>query len=155
MAVTSLTIITAQNPQGVKHTSARNYDLNRRLWLDLNGMKYDLVPIQGNYAGHVENSFLVLDMPRRTAIDLQEKYQQEAIIWGFVRNTGFERPVIHWQFIRNGTAIGHKLQQVSDDLIENREHLLQGAKTGHWELPIFEIGSSTNHAEPTPEQLDD
>jgi hypothetical protein len=123
--------------------------------LDLNGMGYDLVPIQGNYAGHSEKSFLVLDVPRKVVLGLQEKYRQEAVIWGFVRSVGFERPTIHWQFIKNGEAIEHKIQPVSDDLIENREHLLQGAKTGHWELPIFEIGSSVGHSDPTPEQLDD
>jgi hypothetical protein len=139
MSMTSLTIITAQNPHGIRHSSARNYDLNRKLWLELKAEKRDIMHIQGEYAGNHENSFLVFDLPRSQVMDLQKRYKQKAVIWGFVRNIGFDHPTIHWQYIENGRAIGHKLTPVPKEIASSREDFMEGIKKGLWKLPIFEI----------------
>jgi len=80
MKVTSLAIITAQNPQGLQLPFGKNYDLNRKLRLELKEANYHLLEIPGRYGGKEENSFLIVNIPRKKIMQLTEKYKQAAAV---------------------------------------------------------------------------
>lgn len=151
MDFSSIAIITAQNPRGIRHSSSKNYDLNRQLWLDLKARKYDLTEIDGEYADTKEKSFVVLDVPRPVILELQAKYRQKAVVWGFLRSEGFKHPVIHWQYIKNGRSIANKITAIAGHVFENRNDFLYAVKLRMVPLPHFNVEKldsvSTDHEE--------
>ena len=85
----SLGIITAHNPQGKKLSRKENKKLNDRLWSDLRIADYDPWPVQGNYQGHKENSFLIPDISRGELVKYAKKYNQAAVIWAKKVDKGY------------------------------------------------------------------
>lgn len=142
--VNSLAVITAQNPGGFKTHFSKNYDLNRKLRLELKENAFPMMEMAGQYAGNNEHSFLVVNISRAKVLELTEKYQQTAAIWAFLRQTGVPEPHLHFQYLEHGKVVGNKVLPVSESHVENADELFHAIRTGSFKLPVLE-------KEPDPE----
>ena len=133
--VRSVGIITAHNPYGVKQSSANNYDSNRRLLDDLREISTATSSTQGFYAGHQEHAFLATNITRSQLLELAVKYNQQAVIFGFLR----ENPVsFHFQYINKGVTTNQRIVPIPLLEIKSSQGFLQAIKKGIIKIPEFQ-----------------
>jgi hypothetical protein len=72
-------MLTGENPNATQQTEEQNKEANKKAqeWLEAKG--YETQPIQGNYGGNVENSFLVPDLTVEDAIEFAKEFNQESV----------------------------------------------------------------------------
>jgi hypothetical protein len=79
--IKKITILTAENPHGEKHSDEFNKNANFKLERFLSSGFIPYKKIKGSY-GSKENSFILFNIPKSTAIYIGDKYNQESIIYG-------------------------------------------------------------------------
>ena len=82
--VTSAAFITAWNPHSQPASRAENTERDTRLFAELRGLGLTCMEGQGSDpAGHwpSEDSLLVLGLARPSAMEIGERYAQNAIVW--------------------------------------------------------------------------
>lgn len=84
--IKKIAILTAENPHGEQHSNEFNKDANFKLQKFLTEGKFSFKKIKGSY-GQTENSFIVFNIPKTTAIYIGVKYNQDSIIYGEVKKT--------------------------------------------------------------------
>lgn len=133
--VTSIGIITAQNPFGAKLSYNINYDLNRKLRLELHEANFQMMPMEGNYAGHQENVFLAANIPVGKLMELGHKYKQKSVIWAFVRK---DDSLLHFQYLEDGKIVTGKIVPIPPSYLESADDLFEAIRTGSFKLPVLE-----------------
>jgi hypothetical protein len=79
--IKKIAILTAENPHGEKHSDEFNKKANFNLEKFLSSGKIPFKKIKGSY-GSKENSFILFNIPKNTAIYIGDKYNQDSIIYG-------------------------------------------------------------------------
>lgn len=134
--VNSLAVITAQNPFGSKLSYNINYDLNRKLRIELQEYNHPAMQMEGHYAGTQENSFLVVNIPRARLMELAQKYRQKAAVWAFMRE--MDETYLHFQYIENGKISGNRIVPVCKSYLESADELFYAIRTGGFTLPVLD-----------------
>jgi len=142
--VTSVAIITAQNPFGSRLSYDINHDLNRKLRLELYDANCELMQMEGSYAGNQEHSFLTTNIPRIKLIELAQKYKQKAAIWAFVRTLD-EETYLHFQYLENGKTTTGKIVPICASYLESADKLFTAVRTGSFKLPVLENKEEKSH----------
>nr|WP_281376933.1 DUF3293 domain-containing protein [Deinobacterium chartae] len=78
-------MITAWNPRSVRLCAADNERRGARLRSDLEARGLPCHPAGNGEGEWAEPGFLVLDLSLRTAAELGERWEQNAVIWGVGR----------------------------------------------------------------------
>ena len=82
-SIKTIAILTGENPFGKKTSESVNKELNNKLEFLLKSGRFGYRKIKGSY-GFLENSFIINNINRDTAIEIGAKFNQESIIFGEV-----------------------------------------------------------------------
>lgn len=124
--IKKIAILTAENPRGIKHSEEFNKKANFKLEKLLSEGKYGFKKIKGSY-GSKENSFIVFNIEKNTAIYIGEKFNQESIIYGETGQSedgGNDIMPMSFEMIGTDKLEPHKFAKVLEktDVFINREN---------------------------------
>jgi hypothetical protein len=80
-SIHTFAILTAENPNAKKMSSAFNKNANNTLEKELRDGLYGFQHCKGQY-GNSENSYFIPNISRQKAIKIGRDYEQESIVWG-------------------------------------------------------------------------
>ena len=101
--VSTIGIMTAENPNGRKYVKTSNEKKNEDFLEYLNKKGYQPVQIKGKFLGKQENAYLIINISKQELIELGKRYGQDVVIFG--ENLG-KRRGMEFYYIRNGRSVG-------------------------------------------------
>lgn len=84
--VTTLGVITAENPFEKKYVKQTNERRNQELEDYLRKKGFEPIPVKGRFMGRAENPYLVLNISRDQLIELGNRFQQTVVLFGKKHN---------------------------------------------------------------------
>lgn len=84
--IKTFAIMTPENPMGVEASAPDNNKALKTFKSTLKGGAVQYVPIEGSYGGNKEHSFMLFNIPLKTAINLAQTYKQESFFYGKTSN---------------------------------------------------------------------
>lgn len=136
-SIDSLAILTAENPMGKPHSKAENELRNKELMTDLRSMNYGPIPLKGRFGGP-ESSFIVPNISRDEAIQLGNKHQQEAIIWGQRISDQFSEPFLKFEYIEGDETVQTRSVSLGGEDAQSREDYYSAKKGRKFYIPFFD-----------------
>lgn len=82
-SISTIGIITAENPNGKLASPEENKKYNKDLERTLSNGLYGFSKIKGNYGGLTEHSYLIRNITRERLIELGKNYNQESVIFAY------------------------------------------------------------------------
>jgi hypothetical protein len=135
-SITSIGIMTAENPEGRVAPKSFNKQQNRSLMQDLRKMGYGPISIGGSF-GVPENSFLIPNISRQQIIDLGIANNQAAVIWGQKQEQG-GKPFVQWEYIEGSKTKQIKNTSKSGMDIQQRDDYYSEKRGRKFIIPFFE-----------------
>lgn len=88
--IKTFAIFTAQNPDSESSSRTFNKKSNRSLLKELRSSYYKYIPIDGHFAGNLEESYMVFNIPFEVAKQLSGKYHQTSFCFCDVSRNAVE-----------------------------------------------------------------
>lgn len=115
--ISTMGILTAENPHGRKYVKETNERKNNELLEYLKKKGYDPIQINGRFAGMNEHPWLILNIERQELADLGKKYGQESVIFAKRKGKIFEFSYIQGErTIRKGKLKLEHPEKKNDDV---------------------------------------
>ena len=136
-AISTVGLITAHNPMGIRAGERQNFDSNGELLKDIKALGCTATTIRGMYAGHMEETFVVLNITEADILRLAMRHRQEAAIWGYCRHDEDGNPFFIVFYLDQGEAISQKRMDVAHEDVATKEAFIEGIKSGRVKIPNF------------------
>jgi len=136
--INSVGILTAQNPEGEKASKKFNKEANRQLWDMLRTANYGPIRVKGKFFGTDEDSFLVPNISRQEMIDLGEKFNQAAVIWGDKRADKQGQPYFRFEYLEGGQVQSVRSVHVGSQDVQERPDMYTMVKGRKFIIPFFQ-----------------
>jgi hypothetical protein len=128
--IKSIAIFTAQNPGGKQSSSEENKKRNKELWNDLRLASYGPIRVKGKYTGKEdlddikstpeEDSFIIPNISRNSAIAYGKRYDQEVVIWGEKYTDENKNPFFRFEYIDKGITLSVRTIHMSGEDVQER-----------------------------------
>tara|TARA_R110000796_G_scaffold122763_1_gene237109 strand:+ start:554 stop:1306 length:753 start_codon:yes stop_codon:yes gene_type:complete len=136
-SISTLGILTAQNPGGQAGSSEDNRKANANLMADLMDANYGAIPIEGSYGGP-EDSFLIPNITRDDIASLGIKYGQEAVIWGSKTTEEVGEPYFTFEYIEGDKTIQTRDVSLGGSEVQGKEDFYSSKKGRKFYIPFFD-----------------
>jgi len=135
-SVDTIAILTAENPGGEKAPSSENKKLMSQFKKDLRDSEYGYTNIAGKF-GSKESSLMIMNISRDDTIQLGQKYDQYAVIWGNKLREGDE-PFFRFEYIENDKTIQTRDVSLSGKSVEDRDDYYSEKDGRKFIIPFFD-----------------
>lgn len=135
-SVSTVGLITAHNPMGVRQSDRLNFDANGKLLEDIRRLGCKATVVHGMYAGHREETYLLVNVRRQDLMRVARRHRQDAIIWGF-RSMDDNGHQLHMYYLDNGVVQADKMLEVRPEDLDTPEAFFEAIKSGKVNLPNF------------------
>lgn len=136
-SISTLGILTAQNPGGQAGSAEENRKANANLMSDLMSSNYGAIPIEGSYGGP-ENSFLIPNITREDLTALGIKYGQEAVIWGRKTTEEVGEPFFTFEYIEGDNTIQTRDVSLGGSDVQGKKDFYSSKKGRKFYIPFFD-----------------
>jgi hypothetical protein len=137
--IKTIVILTAENPCGELALPETNNKRNSELEKILSQSFYGFRKVKGKY-GSSENSFMVNNMTKETAIELGNKFRQDTIIYGERTENGMTFQMIKSYKCDNesevGQVVGERKVFINRDKYDDFYSEIKGRK---FQIPFFDV----------------
>ena len=136
-SVDTVALLTAENPGGEKAPSFDNKELMNRFKQDLRDSEYGYTNIAGKF-GSKENSLMIMNISRDDTIELGQKYDQYAVIWGNKLRDKTGDPFYRFEYIEGNQTIQTRDVSLSGKSIEDRDDYYSEKGGRKFIIPFFD-----------------
>ena len=136
-SVDTVAILTAENPGGEKAPSSENKDLMKQFKKDLRDLEYGYTNIAGKF-GSKENSLMIMNISRDDTVQLGQKYDQYAVIWGSKMREEDGEPYFKFEYIEGNQTIQTRDVSLSGKSVEDRDDYYSEKEGRKFIIPFFD-----------------
>lgn len=136
-SVDTVAILTAENPGGEKAESGANKKLMKQFKGDLRDSEHGYTDIAGKF-GSKENSLMIMNISRDDTIEMGQKYNQYAVIWGNKLRADDDEPFFRFEYIEGTKTIQTRDVSLSGKSVEDRDDYYSEKRGRKFIIPFFD-----------------
>jgi len=136
-SVDTVAILTAENPGGEKAPSSENKKLMKQFKKDLRDSEHGYTDIAGKF-GSKENSLMIMNISRDDTVELGNKYDQYAVIWGNKLREDDGEPYFRFEYIEGNKTIQTRDVSLSGKSVEDRDDYYSEKEGRKFIIPFFD-----------------
>jgi hypothetical protein len=134
--ISTIAFLTAENPNGKPASPAFNKNANRELEQALRNMNLGFRKVAGKF-GSEEKSYMVNNISKNEAIELGQKFGQEAVIFG-EKQKDKDGVYFRFDYIERGNTINSRNTSVGGDTAQRRDDFYSSVKGKKFFIPFFD-----------------
>ena len=165
----TVAMISAENPPLINYSTEKNQQMMQELEKDMNDRGLSYYPIDGQYFGAGEKSFLVINARKDQIVNLGKKYFQDSVIWGDKQRAMADEgsgPNIYFRFLflklhpeegeksRKYTVDDERDAILNDTSIQERDDMFSRIAGEKFVIPFFTDPGMEYKANVRPEKID-
>ena len=134
--ISTIAFLTAENPDGKPASPEFNKKANKDLEQTLRNMNLGFRKVQGKF-GSEENSYMVNNISKEEAVELGQKYGQEAVIYG-EKQKDDDGVYFRFDYVERGNTINSRNVSVGGDTAQRRDDFYSSVKGKKFFIPFFD-----------------